>query len=1139
MASMSIRPGFVSAAASMLAVLLCSSVQAQVLIQEDLTGAASRYDWKALNGACLTAGNNSGTIPACVGLPYYGSAIHVGGTTGRLPDAPGGGALRLTNGDIGLKVKGANTLAGTNAVFQTGAVVSNFTFPTNQGMRLTFTSMTYGGNGLDGHGADGMSFFLTDGSRPINVGAAGGSLGYACKNQLFGFDRATGNFDAFPGNPLDIPETHDGINGGYLGIGIDEYGNFANPADSTDTGPGFRPERITLRGAGDTRWERLNRDFPLYYPSTLDIHKQAEAVRNTCATGKLWNYGGTTVDPATGNAMPVGVNTNLPLDFNYRYLTHSDLPVGATIENQQAMDMPKRGAAVPVTYALNLTQDGYLDFSYSINGGLWQPVLVSRHITDSNGPLPASFRFGFSGSTGGGSNVHEIMCFKAEPLNTASTSAGTNLQPAARVRAGSQVYLAFNHPTNWWGQLTAQDLLEDTSTDTLSISSTANWDAHCTLTGGTCASMGTPAPAITAQAPGQRNIVTWSGSAGVPLQWGSLSAAQQAALTSGDASATSDRLSYLRGDRSKEIARGGSFRTRAGVLGDMLDASPTWVGPPSSPYEGPWADKLTRASMGENSGQAYTAFRSQYGTRQNLVYAGANDGLLHAFRAGAYDASGAFAPGTSKPNDGREALAYMPADVLAGIHSGTPALDYSNPQYAHNLYVDATPGAGDLYYGGAWHTWLVGGLGPARNAAGPLGDRTTAVAGTVYALDITDPSIFSESNAAAIVKGEWNASTITCANSTTCGTHLGAITGTPAIRRLHNGSWAALFGNGMNSAAGTAGLFIMLIDPASGAVTFRYIDTGAGADATTGAKNGIANLTPADLDGDHVTDYVYAGDALGNVWRFDLTAASPAAWSVSTTPLFQAGTGQPITSRVAVASVPAKGAPGLPRVIVSFGTGQQLPQSLTAAASYAASGQALYGVWDADFAAWNARSASRFASLASPATVRPAQLVAQRITATVAGGEGTAGYRTVSELPVCWNGASDCDAGNDRMGWTLPLTGSREQVIYNPVLSFGMFLVNTTIPELVDPQSCGRQAPSGYTMAVNVASGGAPRLPFFPDTGVPLIGGLALSATGSPSVVTTRTKAFLVQQTVSGRAVVTRINPSPSGGGRLNWIQMR
>jgi type IV pilus assembly protein PilY1 len=78
-------------------------------------------------------------------------------------------------------------------------------------------------------------------------------------------------------------------------------------------------------------------------------------------------------------------------------------------------------------------------------------------------------------------------------------------------------------------------------------------------------------------------------------------------------------------------------------------------------------------------------------------------------------------------------------------------------------------------------------------------------------------------------------------------------------------------------------------------------------------------------------------------------------------------------------------------------------------------------------------------------------------------------------------------------------------------------------------------------MALSVENGGAARTPFFPDAAaVPDAAGLALGATGSPSVMTTRRKAYLVQQTHAGGGRVTRIQPAPVGpGGRLNWIQLR
>jgi type IV pilus assembly protein PilY1 len=797
-----------------------------------------------------------------------------------------------------------------------------------------------------------------------------------------------------------------------------------------------------------------------------------------------------------------------------------------------------------------------LSLSYSVNGGTAQPVITNRSITASNGPLPSSFRFGFSAGTGGGSNVHEITCFKAAPVGQSSSSAGTNVQQTARIEAGTQLYLAYYHANNWWGELTAQTMGVDAKTGKFTINTAANWDASCTLTGGACPAMSSTAT-VTAQTPTARQILTWSGASGVPFQWASLTSAQQTALTAGDASATDARLQYLRGDRTYEVNNGGSFRTRTGVLGDIINSSPTWVGGPSAPYTGTWKDSLyPKAGAAESS---YASFKTTNGQRLNVVYLGSNDGMLHGFRSGSYDASGNFVANATTPNDGQEVLAYMPAAILNTIHSGTSTkLDFSSPSYAHSLYVDATPGTGDLYYNGAWHTWLVGGLGGGANAAGPIGDSTSTGAGAIYALDVTDPTTFNETNASKLVIGEWTPSTISCANYTTtsCGGYLGNTYGTPVIRRLHNGSWAVLFGNGLNSQNGTAGMYIMLVDSTSGNVTFRYLDTGYGPsqDPTGNSnKNGIAYVTPADLDGDHITDYVYAGDAFGNIWRFDLTSQDPALWSVSSGPLFSTSAGQPITSKVVVASIPGVGSvSAYPRVLVSFGTGQAFPATLTSPATYASTGQALYGVWDWDMQAWNAMApaGARYTSLAGPQNVITASsLLQQSITADVAATATTVAQRVVSSYPVCWQGSTACKGVNNQWGWTLPLpTGKNEQVVYNPVLQFGVFNVNTIIPAVQQILSCSATPASGYSMGVSVANGGATTNPYFLDangkyltvngTGV---SGVGFSGTGTSSFVSIGNGQYqMVTQSADNTPKNIGVNPNAAGvGSRLNWVKLR
>src|SRR6202023_3915418 len=106
----------------------------------------------------------------------------------------------------------------------------------------------------------------------------------------------------------------------------------------------------------------------------------------------------------------------------------------------------------------------------------------------------------------------------------------------------------------------------------------------------------------------------------------------------------------------------------------------------------------------------------------------------------------------------------------------------------------------------------------------------------IYALDITTAT-FTEANAANLVVGEWNPTTLACTNVANCGNNLGNTYGTPQMRRLHDGKWAVIFGNGFGSTSGDAGIYVMTLDPTSGAGTFYYLSTGTG---SAGNPNGIA-----------------------------------------------------------------------------------------------------------------------------------------------------------------------------------------------------------------------------------------------------------------------------------------------------------
>ncbi|BBR08635.1 DUF6701 domain-containing protein [Aeromonas caviae] len=73
-------------------------------------------------------------------------------------------------------------------------------------------------------GADGMAVVLSDATITPQPGAFGGPLGYGFKTGISGFA------------------------GGWMGVGIDEYGNYANEGGSYN--PGSRPQAVSIRGSG-------------------------------------------------------------------------------------------------------------------------------------------------------------------------------------------------------------------------------------------------------------------------------------------------------------------------------------------------------------------------------------------------------------------------------------------------------------------------------------------------------------------------------------------------------------------------------------------------------------------------------------------------------------------------------------------------------------------------------------------------------------------------------------------------------------------------------------------------------------------------------------------------------------------------
>jgi type IV pilus assembly protein PilY1 len=1184
-----------------------AQTSSSTLLEEDFDTATTANTWYFYNDACLTAsgasvGANPGTPPGCTAIDSsnYGGENLVGGINGvagasvTLPDPSGYGALRFTNGCI---YESGNCNNG--GYYQNGAVITSNSYPTDAGLDITFKTVTYRGNSLNTDGADGMSFFLQDASiatateladDPVEaIGEVGGSLGYSCSN-----------------TNTNGAEPYHGMVGGYLGMGIDEYGNFLNPSDNTASGPGYQGDRIGLRGPGDVAWDYLTSTFPNDYPSTLTSSQQSTAVLDTCKSGTLWNFSNPASPSNTGTAVyenssgqPIlnGAGNEIIL-YDYQYITGAyavlSQPLATEYSSGGYSRNPKQ--SIPITYRLQITPDSRLSMYYSINGAAWHPVVVDKSIASLGGQaLPANVRFGFAGSSGAGTNIHELLCFKVTPNTQAASSTTINQQQSSEVKEYSQAYFAYYDPTDWTGRLTANPMNVNTSTGALTISSTANWDASCNLTGipagSSCPTTGQNG-LVNPQSPttgsGGRVILSWiDGTGGIPFEWSNLSSTEQSDLNENSAGTGSDgngqlRLNFLRGDRTEEQTPtgGGLFRDRDSVLADIVDSNPAWVGPPSKSiyvaYETPntWADRIQGDVSGdtitENSGATYANYVNSESQRLNVVYVGADDGLLHGFAAGSFDPTGTIF--NTSTNTGDEVLAYMPEGVLDSINTSqnSDELNYTNPSYVHAFYVDAPPGTGDLFYNSNWHSWLVGGLG--------------AGGSEIYALDITNPTNFTETNSASLVIGDWQRSTLSCTNVSSCGNNLGFTYGTPVVRRLHNGDWAIIFGNGLPIynctptaggavfqdiacpsgstgslvSSGDAGIYVITLNPSTGQPANTYY-------FTTGVSggNGIAYVTPMDMDGDHIVDYVYAGDLKGNVWRFDLTSASPSSWGINHTAtpgaIFTTASSQPITSEVYPVKV--TGTNGATYLMLFFGTGEKFPLTADTAGYYQSGQQAFYGVWDWNMSSWNALNSTQYASLTTatmtslgfgtPYTLAQANLAQQTLTAS-----GTS-YQINSTTTICWAGTTACGASassNKQFGWFINLPGSNsdstlgittnEQVIYNPIITGTAIEFNSVLPALSSPLECTENSDEGWSYAFNALTGG-PVPNFFNNLNNQTVG-IQTNASGSSSIVTTVnssgvTEYYMIYQSTSGGpGTPQEINPgSTITGVRETWVELR
>ncbi|EIZ0311958.1 DUF6701 domain-containing protein [Vibrio parahaemolyticus] len=118
---------------------------------------------------------------------------------------------------------------------QATASAYNYVFPSAQNyLQVEFDHYAFGGDG-----ADGIALVLSDANVPPKTGAFGGPLGYGIKLKKNHSEEVTKDIEGFAG--------------GWLGIGLDEYGNFYRTGGEVVNKHSPRKQNlIGIRGPGST-----------------------------------------------------------------------------------------------------------------------------------------------------------------------------------------------------------------------------------------------------------------------------------------------------------------------------------------------------------------------------------------------------------------------------------------------------------------------------------------------------------------------------------------------------------------------------------------------------------------------------------------------------------------------------------------------------------------------------------------------------------------------------------------------------------------------------------------------------------------------------------------------------------------------
>lgn len=631
-----------------------------------------------------------------------------------------------------------------------------------------------------------------------------------------------------------------------------------------------------------------------------------------------------------------------------------------------------------------------------------------------------------------------INSMMGQMLKASSSQAGVAVS-TVNLDTGTIKYVPTYTTGNWSGNLIAYELNNDPLAGAIGkVKMPALWKAE-TLDPTTeleTANTLCPTPADTSLCPANlaviantttratnRNIFVGngatSGTRAVPFTYSDMNGAGVAsAITPAYVGQPIDQtlISFLRGDKSQEGTNGSrAYRSRFTTLGDIVNSTPTFV--------------KFAVDYGYSAQTGYTNFLATKSARsEGAVFFGANDGMLHVLGE----------------SNGREIFAYVPKAVLSKV--AQLALSSYGTNNNHLYFVDGPLTQGDYYNGSSWKNVVAG--------------TTGAGAKAVFALDATTPTSM---NASSVL---WEIS-----NTTSGFTELGNVLHDVQIGLLRNGQWAAIFGNGYDSASKKAQLFIVNMNDGS---LIKKIDTMAGSSSAQNGLGGVRVLT--NTNGEIIG--AYAGDLLGNMWKFDLYDTNSANWGTGygTTsapkPLYTAknaaGGIQPITATPYIMPHPSGG------YLVAMSTGKlfedaDLPDT---------SKQATYGIRDTKlFGTTPITNPSGTSQV-----VGTSSLVQQTITATntinqtITAFDGTTSVQAITFYSV----SSNAIDWTTKDGWYFELPNTGQRTVFPVDALVGslsrIVRVDTVQPGGVASDPCASATSAvGATYIIDALTGGSPK----------------------------------------------------------------